>query len=171
MFRSRPSKRGSRKKKRVNRSERMCLRGRGKYERVYNIYQQQGEKIVTAISTDPMVYRLIANTSILAFIRVVGLGTFKICYFWIRLSWLRTGCNEGRTLWQWICKNKTFGKIANPVLKFFWDKKKKRTAKNQHSITVSLHFKCKNLTNRNNPCKWARRWLYPTPRVHRTRLT
>jgi len=63
----------------------MCLRSREKYERVY-IYQKKGEKIVTAISTDPMVYRLIANTSILAFIRVVGLGTFKICYFWIRLS-------------------------------------------------------------------------------------
>jgi hypothetical protein len=80
-----PNARGSRKKKRVNRSERMCIRGGGKYERVY-IYQQKGEKIVTTISTDPMVYRLIANTSILAFIRVVGLGTFKICYFWIRLS-------------------------------------------------------------------------------------
>jgi len=64
----------------------MCLRGRGKYERVY-IYQHKGEKIVTAISTDPIwAYRLMANTSILAFIRVVGLGTFKICYFWIRLS-------------------------------------------------------------------------------------
>jgi len=148
----------------------MCLRGRGKYERLY-IYQQKGEKIVTAISTDPMVYRLIANTSILAFIRVVGPGTFKICYFWIRLyrdsepdATTAANCDNG------YAKTKLLGKS----LILFWsssETKKRRTAKNQHSITVSLHFKCKNLTNRNNPCKWARRWLYPTPRVHRTRLT